>query len=254
MDDEENDPDSKESIELGFTSYSVQILAGYENSSFEDHDYDGAGSEEKVGSCIPLTVPGCLFSNAKDSLTKLVRMNKMVTCLWGDTERSSILQKLILSNHWYIYSFNDGSKNTWVLIQDHIIRSPHDNNNNMPLALFYSTSNPEDEDATSASNETAFVSDSTYTEDLLFEAGELPHPIVQLEEYFMQKGSASKEDYLECEFGQNDDGILGKDSTDHIQQMKELYLVCFSMKQKHPMRHCGPDKNHKSEIETLGSS
>ena len=97
------------------------------------------------------------------------------------------------------------------------------------------------------------MSDSTYTEDLLFEAGELPHPIVQLEEHFMQKGSAPTEDYLECDFGHNDDGILGKDSTDHIQQLKELYLNRLSMKQKHPTRHCGPDKNHKSEIETLGS-
>ena len=74
------------------------------------------------------------------------------------------------------------------------------------------------------------MSDSTYTEDLLFEAGELPHPIVQLEEHFMQKGSAPTEDYLECDFGQTDNVILGKDSTDHFQQMKELYLTRFSMK------------------------
>ena len=54
-------------------------------------------------------------------------------------------------------------------------------------------------------------------------------------------------------FGRNEDGIPGKDSTDHIQQMKEQYLTRFSIKQQHLTRHCGPDKNHKSEIETLGS-
>ena len=125
----------------------------------------------------------------------------MATFLWGNTECSSLLQKLILSNDWYIYAFNNGSKNTRVLIQDYIVRLLHDNNNNMTLAPFYSKRIPEDKDTTSAFNETAFVSDGICTEDLLFEAGELSHPIAQLEEYFMQKGSAFTEDYLECDFG-----------------------------------------------------
>ena len=52
----------------------------------------------------------------------------------------------------------------------------------MPLTNIYSKRTPEDEDATSASNETAFVSDGTYKEDLLFAINKSLQPIIQLKE------------------------------------------------------------------------